>query len=196
MDAAQIVDSCFRGVSDSRAILGEGFGIPGYDMQSKTELIQFVKRILEIIPESDRNSALEIGLYHGWTHRIWRSLFAHVLSVEKSWDCADLVADFFHDEKSKIVCGDSQLPSTVELVSKNAVLPVDFLFIDGGHLEEEVRNDFDNYLPMVRTGGIVAFHDTADIDSEGVTSFLRKLNWPMEQIHLDVNRWGISFFIV
>ena len=36
---------------------------------------------------------------------------------------------------------------------------VDFLFIDGDHTYEGVKKDFDMYHPMVREGGIVAFHD-------------------------------------
>ncbi len=37
--------------------------------------------------------------------------------------------------------------------------PIDFLFIDGDHLYEGVRNDYEMYAPLVRKGGVVAFHD-------------------------------------
>ena len=36
---------------------------------------------------------------------------------------------------------------------------VDFLFIDGDHTYEGVRSDFEMYAPLVRDGGVVAFHD-------------------------------------
>jgi predicted O-methyltransferase YrrM len=39
--------------------------------------------------------------------------------------------------------------------------PLDFLFIDGDHSYDGVRVDFEMYAPLVRTGGIVAFHDIA-----------------------------------
>lgn len=38
-------------------------------------------------------------------------------------------------------------------------LPIDLLFIDGGHKYEEVVSDYVNWSPFVKAGGIVAFHD-------------------------------------
>ncbi len=38
---------------------------------------------------------------------------------------------------------------------------LDFLFIDGDHSYEGVRNDYVMYSPFVRPGGIIAFHDVA-----------------------------------
>jgi predicted O-methyltransferase YrrM len=37
--------------------------------------------------------------------------------------------------------------------------PIDLLFIDGSHVYEDVLADFENFLPHVKPGGIVAFHD-------------------------------------
>ena len=36
---------------------------------------------------------------------------------------------------------------------------IDFLFIDGDHTYESVKKDFKMYSPLVRTDGIIAFHD-------------------------------------
>ena len=36
---------------------------------------------------------------------------------------------------------------------------VDLLFIDGGHTLEVVRKDIELYVPLVKPGGVVAFHD-------------------------------------
>ena len=36
---------------------------------------------------------------------------------------------------------------------------VDFLFIDGDHSYEGVKKDFEMYSPLVKDGGIIAFHD-------------------------------------
>jgi precorrin-6B methylase 2 len=36
---------------------------------------------------------------------------------------------------------------------------LDFLFIDGGHTQEQVAKDVRNYASRVKKGGIVAFHD-------------------------------------
>lgn len=37
--------------------------------------------------------------------------------------------------------------------------PLDYLFLDGDHSYDGVRRDFEMYAPLVRSGGIVAFHD-------------------------------------
>lgn len=36
---------------------------------------------------------------------------------------------------------------------------IDFLFIDGDHTYEGVKQDFEFYAPLVREGGLIAFHD-------------------------------------
>lgn len=41
--------------------------------------------------------------------------------------------------------------------------PVDFLFIDGDHSREGALADFRRYAPLVRPGGIVAFHDVVGL---------------------------------
>jgi len=38
--------------------------------------------------------------------------------------------------------------------------PIELLFVDGSHEEEDVRSDFDKWVPKVVDGGWVAFHDT------------------------------------
>lgn len=38
---------------------------------------------------------------------------------------------------------------------------IDFLFIDGDHTYEGVKRDWEMYSPLVRKGGLVAFHDVA-----------------------------------
>ncbi len=39
---------------------------------------------------------------------------------------------------------------------------LDFLFIDGDHTYEGVKQDYEMYAPMVRKGGIIAFHDIVE----------------------------------
>ena len=51
-------------------------------------------------------------------------------------------------------------PATVQLVKTllgNTL--VDFLFLDGDHTYDGVKADFELYSPLVKEGGIIAFHD-------------------------------------
>lgn len=41
-------------------------------------------------------------------------------------------------------------------------MPLDFLFIDGDHTYESVKKDFEMHSPLVRRGGIIAFHDIVE----------------------------------
>lgn len=59
-----------------------------------------------------------------------------------------------------LVREDSHLPRTVKKVRELfGNQPIDFAFIDGDHTYDGVKADFLNYGPMVRPGGIIAFHD-------------------------------------
>jgi predicted O-methyltransferase YrrM len=42
----------------------------------------------------------------------------------------------------------------------------DFLFIDADHTAKGVRADYSLYSPLVRKGGIIAFHDIAITNAE------------------------------
>ena len=55
---------------------------------------------------------------------------------------------------------DSQSESTVNhLKGLLKGRPIDFLFIDADHRYEGVKRDFELYSPLVRSGGLIAFHD-------------------------------------
>lgn len=74
---------------------------------------------------------------------------------------------------------DSHAEETVTVVREALEQrPVDFLFIDGDHAYESVKRDFELYSPLVRPGGLVAFHDVSDHsndDTEGVRRFWAEL---------------------
>jgi predicted O-methyltransferase YrrM len=59
-----------------------------------------------------------------------------------------------------------QVPPPVQILGDSRTVakdwkygPIDFIFIDDGHLEHEIRGDIEGWLPHVKPGGIAAFHD-------------------------------------
>jgi predicted O-methyltransferase YrrM len=55
---------------------------------------------------------------------------------------------------------------------------IDCLFIDGDHTYTGVKQDFEMYSPLVRSGGFVAFHDIAEHPNEAdvqVAKFWREI---------------------
>jgi len=118
-----------------------------------TEMNLFLKQI------PDGAKALEIGMGRGGFHLELLKKFHHVTSVEIDTRQAYV---FYHGltnkTRSTIVVGDSNDRDVIAEVSYYG--PFNFLFIDGDHECQSVLNDWGIYSPMVRIGGIVAFHDT------------------------------------
>ena len=53
---------------------------------------------------------------------------------------------------------------------------IDLLHIDGRHLYEDIKEDFENWEPFVRNGGTVWLHDTMEEDRDfGVKKYFKEL---------------------
>ena len=55
---------------------------------------------------------------------------------------------------------------------------IDFLFCDGDHTYEGVKKDYEMYSPLVRKGGLMAFHDICPHSSDqdcGVDQLWREI---------------------
>jgi predicted O-methyltransferase YrrM len=54
---------------------------------------------------------------------------------------------------------------------------VDLLFLDDSHTYDTLKENYDHFLPMVKPGGIIAFHDYAfeSADVDGVRRFVDEL---------------------
>lgn len=86
------------------------------------------------------------GGIHGGGYPQWRSLVYRRLAQP--------------EQSLHLLRMDSHLSSTLDHLK--TVLPpggIDFLFCDGDHTYEGVKMDFEMYSPLVRRGGLVAFHD-------------------------------------
>jgi len=63
-------------------------------------------------------------------------------------------------QRLHLLRADSHLPETLERVRNlTAGASIDFAFIDGDHTYHGVKQDFEMYAPLVRPGGLIAFHD-------------------------------------
>lgn len=52
---------------------------------------------------------------------------------------------------------------------------IDFLFIDGNHMYEAIKHDFEFYSPLVRQGGVIAFHDIAPNEEGGGSRYWNEI---------------------
>lgn len=136
-------------------------------MQIKSECIAF----LELVQRNQPRSVIEIGTANGG------SLFliarasagdARIVSVDmpggpfgggyRKIAIRMLRAARVARQDLRLIDGDSHDPATVATVKAFAA-PADLLFIDGDHTFDGVAADFANYSPLVKAGGMVAFHD-------------------------------------
>ncbi len=107
-----------------------------------------------------REVVVEIGSYHGGTAHIFRRMLRPSKLI-----CIDL--NFEHwmaGDIATLIEGDTRAPETLgRLQHALGEYRIDLLFIDGDHSIDGARNDWEKFSPMVRPGGIIAFHDTGAI---------------------------------
>ena len=131
-------------------------------VQMREEILALAQAVKSINPKT----ILEIGTCNGGTFFIWANLasdLAITCDLNKSKIRDELYQSFPPPEsKCKVIplAGDSHKQAFLETVKVSLDgNQVDFLFIDGDHTEEGVRADYNMYSPLVRSGGIIAFHD-------------------------------------
>jgi predicted O-methyltransferase YrrM len=147
-----------------------------------------ITKLLEILADLRPKVVLEIGTAGGGT----LFLFTRVADTEAKIISIDLPGGPFGGgypewrmrlyrafsrgkQRIYLIRKDSHDPETLEELKR--ILggeKIDFLFIDGDHRYEGVRRDFEMYGPLVRKGGIIAFHDIVPGPSElvgGVPKF-------------------------
>lgn len=147
----------------------DAFGITVKPGQVRWEFIQFLEHVRQLRP----HRILEIGTANGGSLLpITRlsSSDAHVISVDlhhgqfgggyPAWRIPLYKGFARTTQRLDLLRGDSHDRRTVDRV--RALLggePLDLLFIDGDHTFDGVRQDFEIYGPLVRPGGLIAFHD-------------------------------------
>lgn len=164
--------------------LPEGSQIP----EEFNELLKFYKAIKP-------KNVLEIGSLLGWTLKRFvqnSDKGTNIISVDLP--VRDFVgsADFRVDQQEYghlilwkkwakeagvnlfVVPQSSFEPNTLEQV-KSITPSLDFLFIDGNHMYEAIKNDFYMYSPLVKPGGIIAFHDIAVNEEGGGSRFWNEI---------------------
>jgi len=141
-----------------------------------------IERFLTLLHKRRLENVLEIGTANGGS----LFLFSHIASQNAMLLSIDLpggpfgggypkwkvpLYKSFAREKQKIhlILGDSHDPTTLGKVKQILThRKVDFLFIDGDHAYEGVKKDFQMYGPLVRKGGLIAFHDIVPGAEENV----------------------------
>lgn len=162
---------------EQSSILDVPFVFSGYGLFQSIrpkQVVSEIKELYDIVLEQRVSCACEIGTFRGGTFYLWCKAAldnATLISIDLPSDDSN---QFFSAQRRKFykhfasspqqniyfLAADSHQNSTREHLHK--ILggqKIDFLFIDGDHSYEGVVQDFELYLPLVRSGGVIAFHD-------------------------------------
>lgn len=168
--------------------------------QVRAEFRDFVNVIVDA---GLSGTCLQLGLGEGGaSHVAFRQMFDIVCSVDiYEYPSVDLRRRQTMDEAHDVfIVGDTHDEATWKSIEHAIGGKVDLLFIDAGHKRADVEQDFSDYEPFVRQGGIIAFHDSlkrkgyeAEIEVWQFMDELRKQKYPLQTIGDEV---GISYFVV
>ncbi len=150
---------------------GAGYYRSMYPNQDRSEL----ERLSERVKASAPKVIVEIGTRDGGTLFVW-SQSSTALELLVSIDLpGGIYGGGYKSQREKLyhlftanhlTCelhllrADSQISATCDqLIALLNGRPIDFLFIDGDHRYPGVKQDYALYAPLVRPGGLIAFHD-------------------------------------
>jgi len=138
-------------------------------LQIQDEILELLKILDEIKPKV----IIEIGTANGGTLFLFSRIASEdaiIISIDlpggkfgggyPNWKIPLYKAFSLSKQKLSLIRVDSHDQETLKKVKK--ILnnrKADFLFIDGDHTYEGVKRDFEMYSPLVKEGGIIAFHD-------------------------------------
>ncbi len=163
-------------VISARGGLGSLYRDPDAPVQPQQQKWEF-ERVLKIYKKLNPRIVLEIGtseggsLYQFMKYALPGTIF---LSIEKEpgggqWQ---VWAKKFQ-QKLYIIVGDSTVSAVIDSI-KSITSEIDFLFIDGNHSYEAVKQDFFNYGSLVKSGGLIVLHDIVH-KGYGVHKFWKEL---------------------
>lgn len=176
---------------------------------------QYREEISKLTAELEKlkpKNALEIGTANGGTLFLLCRLAdpqARIMSVDlpegkfgggyPAWKTKLYKKFALPEQELDLVRGDSHLPESFEMVKSHFDgAELDYLFIDGDHSYEGVKQDYEMYSPLVRKGGIIAFHDIVEHKSSDckVNEFWREVKQGKESKEFvkdrDQGQYGIG----
>lgn len=136
-----------------------------------SQVMKEITKLFELIKGENPQTVLEIGTDKGGTLYLWCQAAAEdatIVSIDLSSRRRysprrrDLYAKFVKSihQKLHFLPFSSHEQSTVEKASTLfGNKKIDYLFIDGDHTYEGVKQDYIMFSPLVKVGGLIAFHD-------------------------------------
>ena len=127
--------------------------------------------LLQMISElPNKGTMIEIGTFTGESTVLFGDHFENVIGIDPmlpDYDKADETSKFNFNEVFDMFVDRIKEYDNISLVQKTSDDAVndfedesfDFVYIDGIHTYDQVKKDIQNYLPLVKKGGVIGGHD-------------------------------------
>jgi hypothetical protein len=155
------------------------------------ELVEVLDRVVNF-----GGSALQLGIGEcRASHEVWACLFPRVVTIDWSgtyW--IEIRGERPEINTDATAAGGDTHSSEMEAFARQFP-PFDFLFIDAGHDYADVERDFADYGPLVRPGGIIAFHDSLPRKGYEEVEVWRLLSTLGDKIHQIGTEVGVAWMV-
>lgn len=147
--------------------------------QNPWELADFIFALKKHEYDNDLKlkSFLDVGFSSGQTNSIINKFFnfENIVALDNfSIDInTDALLSNLQHKNLTIAIGDSTSNRIINIVKKLG--DYDLIFIDANHTYEYVKNDFENFKPFLKKGGVIGFHDIENPDWKGINKFWKEL---------------------
>lgn len=128
--------------------------------------------LLKYYAEQAKYGIIEIGVLEGGTTRyLCASSTVPVYAIDPI--VKDSMEDIIGNEQSILNAIALYQPRCTFIkdysanIAKTFDKKFDFIFIDGSHLYEDVKLDYELWYPKMEQGGIMCFHDSAPVETGG-----------------------------
>jgi len=155
--------------------------------QNKSEITNLAKFVQSINPKN----ILEIGTQFGGTFYLWCKLASNKCisldlpnGIHGGIDQQSIfnrnnkfLNDWFPNKNITFISANSHKQETFDVLFEKmqGEEGFDFLFIDGDHTYDGVKQDYEMYRFLIKSGGYIAFHDINNIDDCGVDKLWKEL---------------------
>ena len=120
-----------------------------------------LRKLLLLLSNKEIKNILEIGTWKGYSSRVWLDFFEpdKFMTMEKD---EEVIVEEWIGKKgcdSLYLKCDSHNEESLTKAKTFFHSEIDFLFIDGDHGYEGVKQDWEMYRPLVKPGGVIVLHD-------------------------------------
>jgi len=166
-----------------------------YTMRSNQQIVG-LNDLIKYVDNTKEMSMIEIGSYVGESTLIFSEHFKSVLSIDPfldNYDPNDLVNNYssFSEVYQEFIKNtkDSKNINNIRMSSDDAYKELngklfDFIYIDGNHQYEYVKQDILNYINLVKPGGFIAGHDHSQ-NWPGVLQAIKETLGEVDNVFVD-----------